>query len=431
MNPRSGPNCSGSVGNVTEREFDLVLYGATGFVGKLTAQYLARAGGAARIALAGRSEERLRAVRDGLGPAAQSWPLITADATEPGSLDAMAARTRVVVTTVGPYARYGLPLVAACAAAGTDYADLTGEPPFIRDSIDLYHKQAVDTGARIVHSCGFDSVPSDLTVYALYKRATQDAAGELGDTNLVVRTLAGGLSGGTVASLLDVLDTVSADPEARALMNDPYTLSPDRAGEPELGAQPDVRWRRGGEIAPELAGYWTGAFAMAAPNSRIVRRSNALLDYAYGRQFEYAEQMSLGRSPVAPVAAAVVTAANAFTLEVGGRYFNRLPRGLVEHLVPKPGSGPGERTRERGRYRVETYTTTTSGARYVTSMAQQGDPGYKATAVLLGECGLALATDRDALSPLRGVLTPVAAMGDALLTRLPAAGVALDTTALS
>ncbi len=251
-NSDSCPNCSGSVEIVTQREFDLVLYGATGFAGKLTAEYLARAGGQARIALAGRSEERLRAVRDGLGPGAQSWPLVTADATAQDSLDAMAARTQVVVTTVGPYARYGMPLVAACAAAGTDYADLTGETTFIRDSIDLHHKQAIDTGARIVHSCGFDSVPSDLTVYALYQRALADGAGELGDTNLVVRSFAGGVSGGTVASMLELLDTLSSDPEAWALMNDPYTLSPDRGREPELGAQPDVRWRRGGEIAPEL-----------------------------------------------------------------------------------------------------------------------------------------------------------------------------------
>ncbi|MDV3128245.1 trans-acting enoyl reductase family protein [Mycobacterium sp. 21AC1] len=416
---------------MTQREFDLVLYGATGFAGKLTAEYLATAGGTARIALAGRSEDKLRAVRATLGAAAQAWPLITADATAPSTLDAMAARTQVVVTTVGPYTRYGMPLVAACAAAGTDYADLTGETMFIRNSIDLHHKQALDTGARIVHSCGFDSVPSDLTVYALYRRTAADGAGELGDTNLVVRTFAGGVSGGTVASMLEVLRTSSSDPESRQLMNDPYTLSPDRGAEPELGGQPDVRWRRGGEIAPELAGYWTGAFAMAAPNTRIVRRSNALLDYRYGRRFSYAEQMSLGRSLGAPLAAALVTGSNAATLSLGGRYFNRLPAGLVERVVPKPGTGPSEKTREHGHYRVETYTTTTSGARYVATMAQQGDPGYKATAVLLGQCGLALATDRDQLSDLRGVLTPAAAMGDALLTRLPGAGVTLETTALT
>ena len=148
----------------------------------------------------------------------------------------MAARTRVVVTTVGPYTRYGLPLVAACAGAGTDYADLTGESPFIRSSIDLYHKQAVDTGARIVHSCGFDSVPSDLSVYALYRAAGEAGAGELVDTDFVVRSMAGGLSGGTIASLLEVLRTVSSDPDMRRQFADPYTLSPDRGAEPELGA---------------------------------------------------------------------------------------------------------------------------------------------------------------------------------------------------
>jgi saccharopine dehydrogenase (NAD+, L-lysine-forming) len=415
---------------VTQREFDLVLYGATGFAGKLTAQYLANAAGDARIALAGRSADKLQAARETLGGAAADWPLVIADADEPSTLQDMAARTRVVVTTVGPYTRYGMPLVAACAAAGTDYADLTGETMFIRGSIDQHHKQAADNGARIVHSCGFDSVPSDLTVFALYRRAAADDAGELVDTDLVLRSFAGGVSGGTAASMIEVLRTSASDPDARAAMTDPYTLSPDRAREPELGEQPDVRWRRGAEIAPELAGYWTGAFAMAAPNTRIVRRSNALLDYAYGRKFAYAEQMSCGRSPVAPVAAALVTASNAATLGLGGRYFDKIPTGLIERVLPKPGTGPSERTRERGHYRVETYTTTTSGARYVATMAQQGDPGYKATAVLLGECGLALALDRDRLSKLHGVLTPAAAMGDALLTRLPAAGVVLETAAL-
>ncbi|BBY92668.1 enoyl reductase [Mycobacterium gallinarum] len=415
----------------TDREFDIVLYGATGFVGKLTAEYLAQAGGDARIALAGRSQDKLLAVRETLGEAAQSWELIAADASQPSSLNAMAARTQTVVTTVGPYLKYGLPLVAACAAAGTDYADLTGEGLFIRECIDLYHKQAIDTGARIVHSCGFDSIPSDLTVFALHRRAEQDKSGQLADTNLVVRTFAGGVSGGTVASMLELMRAASTDPEARRVMNDPYTLTPDRAAEPELGGQPDLRWRRGGDIAPELDGYWVGPFVMAAANTRIVRRSNALLNYAYGRRFEYAEQMSMGRSLVAPVTAAVSAGANNVIMALGSRYFNRLPGKLIERIVPKPGTGPSERTRERGHYTVETYTTTTTGARYRATMSQQGDPGYKATSVLLGECGLALAFDRDRLSDLRGVLTPAAAMGDALLARFPAAGVSLETTRLN
>ncbi|TFV59623.1 enoyl-ACP reductase [Mycobacterium sp. PS03-16] len=414
-----------------EREFDIVVYGATGFVGKLTAQYLAAAGGDARIALAGRSQDKLLKVRESLGEKAADWPLIAADASQPSTLDELAARTRVVITTVGPYTRYGLPLVAACAAAGTDYADLTGETMFIRDSIDAHHKQALDTGARIVHSCGFDSIPSDLTVYALHRRAAEDGAGQLGDTSLVVRSFAGGVSGGTLASIMEVLNTSSSDPEARRQMTDPYTLSPDRGAEPELGAQPDVRWRRGSEIAPELAGSWTAAFAMAGPNTRIVRRSNALLDYAYGRRLEYSEVMSVGRSPVAPAVAALATAGNAAVLGLGSRYFHRLPRTVVDRLLPAPGTGPSERVREQGHYTVETYTTTTTGARYLARMSQRGDPGYKATSVLLGECGLALALDRDALSELRGVLTPAAAMGDALLARFPGAGVSLETSRLS
>ena len=417
--------------SAAQREFDIVLYGATGFVGKLTAEYLAKAGGDVRIALAGRSQDKLLAVRDTLPDNAQSWPLLTADASQPSTLDAMAARTQVVVTTVGPYLRYGLPLVAACAAAGTDYADLTGEAIFIRESIDLHHKEAIDTGARIVHSCGFDSIPSDLTVFALHRRAEQDHAGQLGDTNLVVRSLAGGVSGGTVASMIELMRTASSDPEARRVMSDPYTLTPDRAAEPELGAQPDIRWRRGREIAPELDGYWVGAFVMAVANTRIVRRSNALLDYAYGRRFEYAEQMSMGRSFVAPAAAAMATVGNAATMALGSRYFDRLPNKLVERIAPAPGSGPSERAREQGHYKFETYTTTTTGARYRATMSQKGDPGYKATSVLLGESGLTLALDRDRLSDLRGVLTPATAMGDALMARFPGAGVLLETARLN
>ena len=425
------PKCWGNFRAMAQREFDIVLYGATGFVGALTAKYLARAGGSARIALAGRSAEKVRGVRDTLGEPAQDWPIVEADAGSPTSLLAMAERTRVVVTTVGPYTRYGLPLVAACVAAGTDYADLTGETPFIRASVDQFHERAADAGARIVHSCGFDSVPSDLTVYALYERARADGEGELTETDMVVREFVGGASGGTLASILEARRTMSGDPDVRRAMVDPYTLSTDRDAEPDLGKQSDAPLRRGGGIAPELAGTWTGAFIMAAENSRIVQRSNALQNWAYGRRFRYAEQVSAGPSVLAPVSGAVSTAALGGILGLGMRYANKLPVGLLERVLPKPGTGPSESALDKGHYRIETYTTTTSGARYRATIAQQGDPSYIATAVLLGESGLALALDRDKLSDLRGVLTPAAAMGDALLTRLPAAGVRFETTRLS
>src|ERR1700739_3331126 len=307
---------SSSVGSVTAtpREFDIVLFGATGFVGKLTAEYLARAGSGARIALAGRSTDRLAAVREGLEESARSWPVLSADATSPSTLEEMAARTQVVVTTVGPYTRYGLPLVTACAAAGTDYADLTGEAMFIRESIDLYHKQTADTGARIVHCCGFDSIPSDMRVYALYRAARDEGAGELLDTDFVMRSFSGGLSGGTIASMMDVLQAASRDPDVRRVLADPYTLSSDRAAEPDLGPQPDSPWRRGGQIAPELRGHWTAGFLMASINTRVVRRSNALLDWAYGRRFRYSENMSLGSSPLAPLASAMFAGVGRATL---------------------------------------------------------------------------------------------------------------------
>lgn len=416
---------------MTKREFDVIVYGATGFVGKLTAEYLANAGGSARIALAGRSPDKLAAVRAGLGREAQDWPIVAADAASPSSLEAMAARTRVVLTTVGPYSKYGLPLVAACAKTGTDYADLTGEAMFVRQSIDDYHKQAIDTGARIVHACGFDSIPSDMSVYALFRRAQQDGEGDLLDTNYVLRGFAGGVSGGTMASMIEVMRAASGNPDTRTLLEDPYTLAQDRGAEPELGPQPDLPWRRGREIAPELAGTWAGGFVMAPYNTRIVRRSNALLDYAYGRRFRYAEYMGVGPSLAAPVLSAATTAVTAGTAALGYRFFRFLPKRLVERLAPKPGTGPSEEVRENGYYRVETYTTTTTGARYVARMAQSGDPGYKATSVMLGECGLALATDRDKLPELYGVLTPAAAMGDALLARFPAAGISLETARLN
>jgi short subunit dehydrogenase-like uncharacterized protein len=227
-----------------------------------------------------------------------------------------------------------------------------------------------------------------------------------------------------------VLRTASSDPDARRQLADPYTLSSDRGAEPELGRQPDLRRRRGRDIAPELGDLWTIGFMMAPYNTRIVRRSNALLDWVYGRKFRYAEYMSVGSSAVAPAASAMATAAGNALFGLGSHYFRLLPRGLVERVAPKPGTGPSAAARERGSYRVEIYATTTTGDRYRATIAQQGDPGYKATAVLLGESALALALDRDKLSDLRGVLTPASAMGGALLARFPAAAVSLEIARL-
>lgn len=410
------------------RDIDIMVFGATGYVGKLTAGYLARSRSGLRIALAGRSKSRLEAVRSGLGGRAKDWPLIVADVDKPGSLKDMACRSRLVLNAVGPYTRYGLPVVAACADAGTDYIDLTGEVPFVRRSIDQSHRRAKDSGARIVHSCGFDSIPSDLTVYALSRRVADDRAGELADTTLVLRDYSGGYAGGSVATMVDLMRLTASDPEVRHMLDDPYSLSPDRAAEPDLGQQIDLPLLPGHEVAPELAGLWTSGYVMALYNTRCVRRSNALMKWAYGRSFRYTETLIMGSFPGAALAGAMFNAGIATASRFGGHYLRMLPTGLVDRMTPA--AGTGNDMGSRGHYRVETYATTTTGRRYRATIAQPADPGYSATAVLAGESALALIQDRDRLPDRHGVLTPASAMGDVLLDRLPAAGVSFETVGL-
>jgi short subunit dehydrogenase-like uncharacterized protein len=400
----------------SSRDLDVVVFGASGFVGRLLAGHLARsAPDGLRIGLAGRSADRLAGVRSGLGPRAAAWPLVVADVQDPGSIADLAKRARVVATTVGPYQRYGLPLVAACATVGTDYVDLTGEVLFVRQSIDRWHAVAVESGARIVHACGFDSVPSELGVLLCAEQAAADGAGTLEDTVLHVKALVASASGGTIDSVRTQLDAVAADPALRPLVDDPYSLSPDRAAEPELG---DERDRMTVAKDPEL-GRWTGSFVMAPFNTRIVRRSNALTGYAYGRGFRYREVMGYGRSPLAPVLAAGFT--TGLAVGMAGMSFGPT-RALLDRVLPAPGRGPSAAARERGRFRIEVVARTSTGARYTATVAAKGDPGYKATAVMQGESALCLALDRDRLPDRAGVLTPATAMGLALADRLRAQG---------
>lgn len=397
-----------------DRDLDLILLGATGFVGRLTAAYLAAsAPEGVRIGLAGRSERRLAEVRAGLGAAAQEWPLVVADSTDPAGAKLVARSARVVVTTVGPYRKLGLPLARACAEAGTDYADLTGEVLYVRDTIEQCHAAAVASGARIVHSCGFDSVPSDLGVLLAHQAAAADGAGTLEDTTLVVTALRGGFSGGTLASGMGQFDEMRASADAARIVADPYALSPARDSEPSLGDEREVAVPH----YDESVGQWTGPFIMAGFNTRIVRRSNALQDWAYGRGFRYSEVMGFGTGPAGAVKAAVIsgglTAAQAALAQPRSR-------ALISPLLPKPGSGPGEKARQNGFFRIEVHARTSEGTRYVTDVRAPGDPGYAGTAVMLGESGLCLALD--SLPDRGGVLTPATAMGTALAGRLRAAG---------
>ena len=399
-----------------EREHDVVLYGASGFVGALTAAHLAvHAPAGVRVALGGRSRERLEAARAALPPAAHDWPLVVADSTDPGSVAALAASTRVVATTVGPYARYGMPVVEACARAGTHYADLTGEVLFVRQAIDRTDALARGSGARIVHACGYDSIPSDLGVLLLHEQAQADGAGQLTDVRLVA-TMRGGFSGGTIDSMRAQIEAVEDDRSLRRTVADPHALSPDRTAEPTPAQPADA-----GPPARTPDGRWSAPFVMAPFNTRIVRRSNALLDWAYGPALRYGEVMGTGSGVKGAVSAAAVTGGLAGLL---GAMSVRPVRGLLDRVLPAPGTGPDERAREAGFFRSVLHATTGSGRRYRATVSGPGDPGYAATSVMLGQSALCLALDD--LPERAGSLTPATAMGRALIDRLRIAGHTYD-----
>lgn len=401
-----------------DRSLDVVVYGASGFVGRLVAEYLAARADGLRVGLAGRSRDRLEAVRAELGPAAATWRVVVADAADDAALAELARTTRVVATTVGPYTRHGLPLVRACAEAGTHYADLAGEVLFLRDSARRFHDTAAATGARIVHSCGFDSVPSDLTVLLTSEQARADGAGELREATLAVREISGGISGGTIDSMRVQVDA-ARDPANRRALADPYVLLPDGVDPPRVDQHTPSRAFR-----DVLTGTWVAPFPMAAFNTRVVHRSNALSGWAYGRELRYREVVDLGdgaRGRRRAQALALGAGAAAAVMAVPPT------RWLADRLLPSPGDGPSEETRRTGHFRVEVLARTTSGARYRTTFAAQGDPGYAATAVMLGESVLGLAAEEGHLPGGGGVLTPATALGPVLADRLVTAGFDITT----
>ena len=401
-----------------DRRFELVLHGATGYVGRLAAAELARGPGGLRMALSGRNEQRLRAVQDELGV---DWPLLVTDAEDAAAVAALARQTAVVATTVGPYQRYGLPLVRACADHGTSYCDLTGETSFVRVSAAAAHRRAVGTGARIVHSAGFDSVPSDLGVWMLSEQAGADGEGTLGETALVLASARGGVSGGTVESVRLIVQETS-HPARRDQLSDPYALSPDRSADPDGADERDPMlpaWDR-------LLGRWVAPSPFGPHDSRIVRRTNALLGYPYGPGFRYRERLGVGGGPAAPFVAGALTAGMG-ALVAGLRFAPTralLDRVLLDRVLPGPGQGPSEKTRAEGHFRVEVHTATSTGARYAATVAADADPGYGATAIMFAETALSLAQD-DLRGP-GGVLTPAAALGGHLVERLRGRGFILS-----
>lgn len=397
-----------------ERDFDIVVFGATGFVGKLICEYLAgRADASLRIAIAGRSKAKLVELVHELPQASSAWGIVVADSFDRQSLDDMTSRTKVVLTTVGPYAKYGRDLVASCAAHGTHYADLTGETLFVRACADEFDALARENGAKIVNSCGFDSVPSDLAVWLAAREAARANLGKLTKTDLVVRSLKGGVSGGTVDSLRVQLAEMREDPSLYRAVTDWYALSPDRKAEPKT-KQPSDSPR---PHVDQFLGGWIAPFIMAPFNTRLVRRTNALLDWEYGRDFSYGEVCCFG---FGPRGAAMAHAMAGGLAAVMFGMSQPLTRGLLDRLLPQPGEGPSETTRRNGRFRVEVIAHTDTGAQVSATVAAKGDPGYAATSVMIAESALSLA--QDDLGDRAGVLTPAVAMGQHLVDRLVAAG---------
>lgn len=392
--------------------YDVVVLGATGFTGKLVAEYLYKTygtGGELRWAIAGRNEHKLKAVRESLGDEARSLPILLADSGSDDSIRELVDRTAVVATTVGPYARYGTPLVRACAETGTHYCDLTGEVQWMRRMIDECHSTAEQSGARIVHTCGFDSIPSDMGTYFMQREMHRQSGVYAKEVKARVGKSRGGMSGGTVDSLINLIEEAKRDPSLRALLQDPYSLNPvntppgpDRTD--QAGAVYDMDFRK-----------WTAPFVMAGINTRVVRRSNALLGFQYGQDFSYSESMLTADGPGGYLAAAAISGVSLAVM--AGAYFDPT-RGLLRRMAPAAGEGPSRALIESGFFEIEMMAKhpEDAGKHLKGKVTGDRDPGYGATSKMLAESAVCLAVDP--LASKGGVQTPSVAMGDALLERL-------------
>jgi short subunit dehydrogenase-like uncharacterized protein len=394
-----------------ERPYDLIVFGATSFVGEILCRYLvARHGteGPLRWAIAGRSRSKLDAVAGSTGALVTK---IVADAASEAAMLELASSTRVVASTVGPYALYGSPLVAAAARAGTDYCDLTGEPQWMQRMIDAHHETARASGARIVHTCGFDSIPSDLGVWFTQQQAELRLGAPCTRIAMRVKAMKGGASGGTVASLMNVMEETAKDPGLRKVLTNPYALAP--AGMRSGPRQANVS-------LPELdepSGGWIAPFIMASINTRIVFRSHALLGQPWGEDFRYDEAMMMGTGVRGALAATAMTGALGGFMALAS--LAPLRSLLNRYVLPKPGEGPSPAEQEAGYFDIRMYGTTEDGRSITTKITGDRDPGYGSTAKMMGEAACCLLElDREKVGG--GFWTPSTAMGQALLDRLVA-----------
>ena len=394
----------------SDRPFDVVLVGATGYVGALIAEYMTKSysDNELRWAIAGRSAAKLDALKGTLGERAGRVQTIVADTADRRALDALAAQTHVVLTTVGPYAKYGSELVAACARAGTDYVDLAGEAPWIQRMIDAHQKEAEASGARIVPCCGFDSIPSDLGVLFLNDEVTKRTGAPCTAIKMRVKAMRGGASGGTIASMMHMAEDAWTDSVTRDALTNPYALNPqgERKGPRQPGLIPVTY---DGD-----AGAWTAPFVMAAINTRVVHRSNALMNYAYGRDFKYDEAMMTG-GPLLGAPAAVALAGGMGIFGLAAAFSPT--RALLSTFLPKPGEGPTPEQRERGNFDLRFTGIAKNGRAFKARVTGDRDPGYGSTAKMIAEAALCL-RHVDRAEVAGGFWTPASAMGQRLIPRL-------------
>ena len=392
---------------------DVVVFGATSFVGQILTRYLFDEfglDGELRWAAAGRSLPKLEEVRGSLGRGAGKLPLLQADAGDEASLRKLCRGARVVVSTVGPYALYGETLVRVCAETGTDYCDLTGEVQWMRRMIHKYETIAQASGARIVHNCGFDSIPSDLGVHHLQRQSQARFGQPCTTVKMRVRSMRGGFSGGTVASLLNVLAEVKADPGLRKELADPYSICPPRSG--ARVRQPNVGLS---EYDPDFDA-WIAPFVMSAINTRVVHRTNALRHAAYGAQFRYDEAVLMGRGLRGRLAATAAGAGLGAFIVAGSL---GPVRSLLEHYVlPAPGEGPSPEAQRTGGFDLRFHGRTATGQCLRTRVTGDRDPGYGSTAKMLGQAAACLANDIPKSDTAGGFWTPAAIFGDHIIKRL-------------
>ncbi len=391
----------------SSKEFDIIIWGASGFTGRLVVTHLFKNYGVnndLKWAMAGRNKKKLKQVR--FSSADNSVPIIIADSNDEVSLKEMIIRTKVICTTVGPYATYGDKLVSLCVNQGTDYCDLSGEVQWMRKMIDQYHEIAKNNGVKIVHTCGFDSIPSDMGVYFTQRELQAQMGQPANKIEMRVAGISGGISGGTYASLTKVMEQSYFDKEVYKVLANPYGLNPK--GKIEGNDTRDLN----SIIYDDVSKSWIGPFIMAGINTKVVRRSNALSGYVYGKDFRYDEATICGKGLKGRIKGYLM----AIPLLMMTAKPKSFLKKIIDKILPKPGEGPKKEKREKGFYNLKFYATLKDGSRVLVKVTGDMDPGYGSTSKMLGEAAVCLAKDN--LSNISGVLTPSIAMGDFLLKRL-------------